>query len=125
MTDGTVAHTSLPRDFNPGAGNSFPTAFGATGDGHVIFDATDAATGHEVWVTDGTAAGTSMVKDINTVTASSSPAAMTVLHINDAPVAHGIADQSTNEDHRSPSRSPRMLSLTRIPGTQLSGSLPA
>lgn len=69
VTDGTDAGTLLLKDILPGvAGGSYipgnPFSFSALGDGRVVFFATDAVHGREVWVTDGTAAGTALVKDI-------------------------------------------------------------
>ena len=52
------------RDIESGAGSSAPRAFIALGN-RILFSATTAANGIELYRTDGTAAGTAMVADIN------------------------------------------------------------
>jgi ELWxxDGT repeat protein len=58
VSDGTAAGTTFLGDLNPGAENSQPNHFVATGLGRVVFYAIEAGSGGEVWSTDGTAAGT-------------------------------------------------------------------
>jgi ELWxxDGT repeat protein len=68
-SDGTAAGTSLLIDTFPGApsgplGPPLPANF-TTFSGSVLFTATDAKTGYELWTTDGTTGGTRHVKDIH------------------------------------------------------------
>src|SRR5439155_13958521 len=79
-TDGTANGTSLVKDINPGAGNSFPGAGGtpfpsefAFFNGAWFFSADD-GTGPTLWKSDGTQAGTMRV-----TAALSSPRELTVL----------------------------------------------
>jgi ELWxxDGT repeat protein len=53
------------KDINPGAATSDVRGFCAVG-GKLIFQATNAANGAEIWETDGTAAGTVLLQDIAT-----------------------------------------------------------
>ena len=68
-SDGTLAGTQLLVDTFPGApggpfGPPLPSAFTTFGQ-QVLFAATDAEHGNELWSTDGTGAGTALVKDIH------------------------------------------------------------
>lgn len=73
VTDGTAAGTHRVKDIWPGApvtgyefdlGSSNPDGLTATGDGRVLFTATDGVHGAEPWISDGTAAGTQMLADL-------------------------------------------------------------
>ena len=57
--------------------NSSNATFGPILNGKMLFSASTAAAGNELWITDGTAAGTTMVKDIRTGSDSSYPGNMT------------------------------------------------
>lgn len=68
-SDGTTAGTVLLKDLNPGAAaggalESRPENFFRVGN-TVVFTATTAGSGRELWKTDGTAAGTVMLQDLN------------------------------------------------------------
>jgi ELWxxDGT repeat protein len=66
-SDGTTGGTNLLLDINTGnagADSSNPANFYIY-NGLVLFSATDASHGTEIWKTDGTAAGTVLIKDIN------------------------------------------------------------
>lgn len=63
-SDGTQAQTSLVKDINPGAANSFPT-FITSINNKLFFKADNGMNGIEPWISDGTNAGTIMIKDIN------------------------------------------------------------
>jgi ELWxxDGT repeat protein len=81
-TDGTPAGTVLVADINPGTGDSLP---GLSGPFQRIgtkyfFDAFNATTGTELYVTDGTAGGTALVKDINPGVADSFPGDIQLLN---------------------------------------------
>lgn len=76
VTDGTTKGTKLLKDINPGThydtwagktlGNSStPWEITLIGKGKVIFQATNAEFGTEIWVSDGTKNGTQLLKDIN------------------------------------------------------------
>jgi ELWxxDGT repeat protein len=72
-SDGTTAGTILLKDINTGnsgADSSNPDNFIALNN-IVLFTATDATDGNELWKTDGSAAGTVLVKDINPGTGNS------------------------------------------------------
>ena len=72
-SDGTSAGTILLEDINTGhsgADSSNPDNFMVLNN-IVLFTATDATHGNEIWRTDGSPAGTVLVKDINAGTASS------------------------------------------------------
>ncbi|MEO8414556.1 MAG: ELWxxDGT repeat protein [Ginsengibacter sp.] len=72
-SDGTSAGTILLKDINTGhsgADSSNPDNFIVLNN-IVLFTATDATHGNEIWKTDGSSAGTVLVKDINPGTASS------------------------------------------------------
>lgn len=72
-SDGSNAGTSLLLDINnghAGADSSNPRDFYLINN-IVLFAATDATHGDEIWRTDGTVAGTTILKDINTGTTSS------------------------------------------------------
>lgn len=72
-SDGTGAGTVLLKDINTnnaGADSSNPKSFYPL-NGIVIFTATDATHGEEIWTTDGTAGGTNLLLDINPGTGSS------------------------------------------------------
>lgn len=72
-SDGTTAGTILLKDINTGnsgADSSNPDNFMALNN-IVLFTATDATHGNELWKTDGSAAGTVLVKDINPGTGNS------------------------------------------------------
>ncbi|MEO8721852.1 MAG: T9SS type A sorting domain-containing protein [Ginsengibacter sp.] len=72
-SDGTSAGTILLKDINTGhsgADSSNPDYFTVLNN-IVLFSATDATHGNEIWKTDGSSAGTVLVKDINSGTASS------------------------------------------------------
>lgn len=62
-SDGTLAGTSLLKDFDPGAANGNAAAF-TRFNGEVYLTATNATTGTDIWKTDGTPAGTVLLKDI-------------------------------------------------------------
>ncbi|HXF53258.1 MAG TPA: ELWxxDGT repeat protein [Hyphomicrobiaceae bacterium] len=83
VTDGTEAGTQLLKDINPGEGDSsFPEelAFLSNSNGDkIIFRATDADHGAELWVTDGTPGGTALLQDIFSGIEGSSPAGFTLL----------------------------------------------
>ena len=75
VTDGTEAGTFQLKDIYPGVSgstqnSSFPENFTPIGNGRLLFDASDATHGDELWVTDGTVAGTNLVKDIHPGTGS-------------------------------------------------------
>jgi ELWxxDGT repeat protein len=72
-SNGTDAGTVLLKDINTGHSNadsSNPGNFFLLGS-NVLFTATDATHGEEIWKTDGTGPGTILLKDINSGTASS------------------------------------------------------
>jgi ELWxxDGT repeat protein len=72
-SDGTGAGTALLKDINTGnagADSSNPREFTSL-NSVVLFYATDATHGEELWKTDGTAGGTILLKDINPGTAGS------------------------------------------------------
>ena len=81
-TDGTVAGTVMVANLTPGAGG---TTFGTSSDGNltdrrmvafgnrVVFTASAASSGMELWQSDGTAAGTTMIADIHPGANSSDP----------------------------------------------------
>src|SRR6266516_4167319 len=87
-TDGTANGTSLVKDINLGAGNSFPGGSGLFPSEFVFFNgawffsADDGMSGTELWKSDGTPGGTVQVKDINSTSsgASSSPRGFTVFN---------------------------------------------
>lgn len=58
--------------------NSSEATFGPILNGKMLFSASTASTGNELWITDGTAAGTTLVKDIYAGSDSSSPRDMTL-----------------------------------------------
>ena len=58
--------------------NSSNATFGPILNGKMLFSASTASTGNELWITDGTAAGTTLVKDIYAGSDSSSPKNMTL-----------------------------------------------
>jgi ELWxxDGT repeat protein len=58
--------------------NSSNATFGPILNGKMLFSASTATAGNELWITDGTAAGTTLVKDINSGSNSSSPRYMTL-----------------------------------------------
>ena len=70
-TDGTAAGTTLVKDINPGAGDSFISRMTVYG-GKLWFSASDGTHGNELWTSDGTAAGTHLVKDIRVGSGSAS-----------------------------------------------------
>ena len=75
-SDGTSAGTALLKDINTGhsgADSSNPDYFSIVGTS-ILFSATDATHGREIWKTNGTAGGTVLLKDINVGTASSTTA---------------------------------------------------
>ena len=83
ITDGTEAGTSLVKDIDPVTGfgfpnSSFPNGFTPLGT-KLVFMATDAANGTELWITDGTEAGTTLVKDIYPGPSSSFPFAFAAI----------------------------------------------
>ena len=59
--------------------NSSNATFGPILNGKMLFSASTATAGNELWITDGTAAGTTMVKDIRTGSDSSYPGNMTLV----------------------------------------------
>jgi ELWxxDGT repeat protein len=63
-TDGTVAGTSLFKEFWPGSTSGLPVALGFFG-GKQLFQAYSPETGNELWVTDGTVDETELLTDIN------------------------------------------------------------
>jgi ELWxxDGT repeat protein len=73
-SDGTGAGTVLLKEINTGNANadsSNPREFYPINN-RVLFAATDATHGEEIWTTDGTPGGTSILKDINTTGSSTS-----------------------------------------------------
>ena len=73
-TDGTTVGTVLLKDINTGnsgADSSKPRSFFLLNNSIVLFIATDATHGEEVWKTDGTSGGTVLLKDINPGTGNS------------------------------------------------------
>jgi ELWxxDGT repeat protein len=70
ISDGTQAGTSLLKNINPGTNSSNIGGDVAEYSGFMVmngkayFNAHQAATGYELWVTDGSSAGTTLVKDI-------------------------------------------------------------
>ena len=68
-----------------------PSYFAVVGS-KMIFQAGDATTGSELWVTDGSASGTQLLKDINPGANSSSPEGMVVFNGK----AYFCADDGTN-----------------------------
>src|SRR6266516_2611712 len=87
-TDGTANGTSLVKDINLVAGNSFPGGSGLFPSEFVFFNGAwfcsvdDGMSGTELWKSDGTPGGTVQVKDINSTSsgASSSPRGFTVFN---------------------------------------------
>lgn len=82
-SDGTSAGTILLKDINTGhagADSSNPDNF-AKLNNIVVFSATDATHGTEIWRTDGTSVGTVLVKDINTGTGSAITNSFIFFHI--------------------------------------------
>lgn len=82
-SDGTRAGTHLLADTFPGApggpdGPPLPAGFTRLGN-NVLFAATDAEHGYELWTTDGTSAGTRLLKDIHPGAQWSVPVGITVL----------------------------------------------
>lgn len=80
ISNGTGAGTVMLKDINTGhsgADSSNPRQFYPFNN-MVLFAATDATHGEEIWRTDGTAAGTFMLRDINTGTDSSTYGKVTV-----------------------------------------------
>lgn len=67
-SDGTDSGTELIKDIYPGSQYYGPNSSSPSGfipsNGTILFSATDAITGNELWKTDGTSGGTVMVKDI-------------------------------------------------------------
>ncbi|MBY0262696.1 MAG: hypothetical protein K2Q20_10155, partial [Phycisphaerales bacterium] len=74
----TVNINTAPYSVINGTGNSNPSTFARLGSG-VVFSATDAVNGRELWYSDGTAAGTRMVADIGPTWQSSTPFSTTTL----------------------------------------------
>jgi ELWxxDGT repeat protein len=74
-TDGTPAGTTLVKDIVPGTtGSNTADDYGLFSTGtYLLFSATTATQGKELWRSDGTSAGTVVVKDINTGAPSSEP----------------------------------------------------
>lgn len=74
-TNGTAAGTTLVKDIVPGATGS--TTAGSSeifsAGNYLLFAATNAASGTELWTSDGTGAGTVLLKEINAGALSSSP----------------------------------------------------
>jgi len=72
-TDGTT--TELVSDINPGPDGSYPLLFNAVIiNNHIIFSATTANEGNELWISDGIKGGsTTLLKDINPGSADASP----------------------------------------------------
>jgi ELWxxDGT repeat protein len=68
----------LVRDINPGVASADPAEFVEL-NGHLLFPATDAATGRELWTSDGTPAGTVQLADINPGPADSAPAGFVIM----------------------------------------------
>lgn len=69
-SDGTTAGTQLVQDINSGSAGSSPINFTSLGS-NLIFNATDGASGEELYIYDGTA--TSLLKDINPGATASQP----------------------------------------------------
>jgi ELWxxDGT repeat protein len=63
VTDGTPEGTSLLKDINPGAGDSYPVGL-FEHEGYVYFSAAGDGTNYELWRTDGTAEGTQLFLDL-------------------------------------------------------------
>ncbi|HXE54213.1 MAG TPA: ELWxxDGT repeat protein [Tepidisphaeraceae bacterium] len=76
LEDRTLLSVSLLKDINTIGVGSNPASF-ATLNGNLLFSATDAAHGRELWRSDGTAAGTQLMGDLNPGSASSNPQALT------------------------------------------------
>lgn len=77
VTDGTIAGTSLVKDFGSGEISYYPLEATSL-DGKIFFSADDGLNGFELWVSDGSSNGTSMVENINS-DGSSSPEELFVL----------------------------------------------
>ncbi len=75
VTDGTAAGTAMLKDINPGTPASYPyslrqvvgwgAAYVSGSFDKLLFVASDAAHGNELWTSDGTAAGTGILVDFN------------------------------------------------------------
>jgi len=76
VTDGTEQGTSLLKDINLGANDSYPERYLYVEE-TLYFVASDDSHGDELWKSDGTEAGTVMVKDIYLGTSSANPDILT------------------------------------------------
>ena len=81
VSDGTEAGTTLLKDFNPGAGDTW-TGYSTVMNGFAYFLAHANGATSQLWRTDGTTAGTSMVADIAASTVSNLDTAYTVVGSN-------------------------------------------
>lgn len=86
-SDGTTIGTVLVKDINVGSSGSINNGPGAKGfftayNNALYFQATDGASGYELWKSDGTSAGTTLVKDIQTGAGSSTPSGMFATTVN-------------------------------------------
>lgn len=83
MTDGTSGGTKFLKDVMAGTGSGLGLSDAGFAkvlpNGPIVFRATDAASGTELWKTDGTTAGTTLLKDVAPGAASSNPSGMTAL----------------------------------------------
>jgi ELWxxDGT repeat protein len=73
------ANTALVKDIKPGNSSSFPSYL-TNVSGKLLFQATDASHGAELWKSDGTLAGTKLVKDIKPGGAGSFPSWLTTFN---------------------------------------------
>ncbi|NDD96177.1 MAG: hypothetical protein EBZ93_01635 [Actinobacteria bacterium] len=73
----TYGTLDLLLDIYSGSNSSYPT-FGPVLNGKMLFQATTATSGSELWITDGTANGTTMLKEIRAGSNGSNPNSMTM-----------------------------------------------
>ncbi len=85
----------LVSDINSGSADSNPTDLCVIGS-RLVFAATTAATGTELWVSDGTSGGTTLLKDIEPGTGSSQPRGMTYIPVLGAIYFQAIEVGRTN-----------------------------
>lgn len=82
----------LVKDIASGTGHSSPTLWGQL-KGQLVFSATTAANGNELWISDGTNAGTRMVKDLNSSSHGSIPFTFTSGLLTDS-LVYFVAQES-------------------------------